>query len=103
MIKSGGENVYPLEVEEAISRHPQVKEVAVVGVKDKEWGEAVKAVCVLGTPGAVTAQEIIDFLEDGIAKYKRPKYVEFVDLLPTLQDGRLDREKIMTLYGNPKL
>ena len=103
LIKSGGENVYPLEVEEAISRHPQVKEVAVVGVKDKEWGEAVKAVCVPGTPEAVTAQEIIDFLEDRIAKYKRPKYVEFVDLLPTLQDGRLDREKIKTLYGNPKL
>jgi long-chain acyl-CoA synthetase len=80
-----------------------VKEVAVVGVKDKEWGEAVRAVCVLGTPGAVTAQEIIDFLEDRIAKYKRPKYVEFVDLLPTLQDGRLDREKIKALYGNPKL
>lgn len=103
LIKSGGENVYPLQVEEAIGRHPQVKEVVVIGVKDKHWGEAVKAVCVIGTPGAVTAQEIIDFLEDRIAKYKRPKYVEFVDLLPTLQDGRLDREKIKTLYGNPKL
>lgn len=102
LIKSGGENVYPKEVEEAISRHPQVKEVAVVGVKDKEWGEAVKAVCILGTPETITARGIIDFLEDKIAKYKRPKYIEFVDRLPTLKDGHLDREKIKTLFGKPK-
>jgi len=102
LIKSGGENVYPKEVEEAISRHPQVKEVAVVGVKDKEWGEAVKAVCILGTPETITARGIIDFLEDKIAKYKRPKYIEFVDRLPTLKDGHLDREKIKALFGKPK-
>jgi long-chain acyl-CoA synthetase len=103
LIKSGGENVYPKEVEETISRHPQVKEVAVVGVKDKGWGEAVKAVCVLKSPGILTSQELTDFLVGKIAKYKRPKYVEYVDSLPTLKDGRLDREKIKTLYGNPKL
>lgn len=101
LIKTGGENVYPKEVEEAIKRHPQVKEAAVVGVKDKDWGEAVNALCVLRAPKAVTAQELIDFLVDKIAKYKRPKYVKFVDSLPTLKDGRLDREKIKTLYGNP--
>ena len=101
LIKSGGENIYPKEVEEVIMRHPQVKEVGVIGVKDKEWGEAVKAICILRTPEAVTAQELIDFLVDKIAKYKRPKYVKFVDSLPTLKDGRLDKEKIKTLYGNP--
>jgi long-chain acyl-CoA synthetase len=101
LIKSGGENVYPKEVEEAIKKHPNIKEVAVIGIKDKEWGEAVKAICVLRAPETVTTQELIDFLADKIAKYKRPKYIEYVDALPTLKDGRLDREKIKTLYGNP--
>lgn len=100
LIKSGGENVYPREVEEVIRRHPQVDEVAVIGVKDKDWGEAVKAVCILRKPEAVTTSELIYFLVGKIAKYKRPKHVEFVDSLPTLKDGRLDREKIKTLYGN---
>jgi long-chain acyl-CoA synthetase len=103
LIKSGGENVYPKEVEETIKKHPQIKEVAVIGVKDKEWGEAVKAICVLKTPETVTIQELIDFLADKIAKFKRPKYIEYVDSLPTLKDGRLDKEKIKTLYGNPHL
>jgi len=100
LIKSGGENVYPKEVEEAIKGHPQVKEVAVIGVRDKDWGEGVKAICVLESPKAVTAQELIDFLSDKIAKYKRPKYIEYVDSLPKLKDGRLDRERIKTLFGN---
>lgn len=100
LIKSGGENVYPKEVEEMIKGHPQVKEVAVIGVRDKEWGEAVKAVCVLKSPETVTTQELSDFLGDKIAKYKRPKYIEYVDSLPTLKDGRLDRERIKTLFGN---
>jgi long-chain acyl-CoA synthetase len=99
LIKSGGENVYPKEVEEAIKKHPQIKEVAVIGVKDKEWGEAVKAICVLKTSETVTIQELIDFLGDKIAKYKRPKYIEYVDSLPKLKDGRLDKAKIKTLYG----
>jgi long-chain acyl-CoA synthetase len=100
LVKSGGENVYPKEVEEVIREHPQIKEVAVIGVRDKEWGEAVKAICVLESPETVTPQELIDFLADKIAKYKRPKYIEYVDSLPTLKDGRLDREKIKALFGN---
>ena len=83
-----------------IKRHPQVKEVAVIGVKDKDWGEAVKAICVLKSPETVTTPELIDFLADKIAKYKRPKYIEYIDSLPTLKDGRLDREKIQALYIN---
>ncbi len=101
LIKSGGENVYPKEVEEVIKGHPEIKEVAVIGVRDKEWGEAVKAICVLKSPETVTPRELIDFLANKIAKYKRPKYIECVDSLPTLKDGRLDRERIKTLYGNP--
>ncbi len=101
LIKSGGENVYPKEVEDTIKKHPQVKEVAVIGVRDKEWGEAVKAICVLKSPGAVTTQELIDFLADKIASYKRPKYFEYVDSLPALKDGRLDREKIRTHFEKP--
>jgi acyl-CoA synthetase (AMP-forming)/AMP-acid ligase II len=100
LIKSGGENVYPKEVEEAIKQHPRVKEVVVVGVRDKGWGEAVKAVCVLSPGEAIKVHELTDFLVDKIARYKRPKYVEFVDSLPTLRDGRLDREKIQVLYAN---
>lgn len=102
LIKSGGENVYPKEVEDVIREHPQINEVVVIGIKDRGWGEAVKAICSCKSKESLSAQELIDFLVDKIAKHKRPKHIEFVDSLPTLRNGRLDRERIKVLYGNPK-
>jgi acyl-CoA synthetase (AMP-forming)/AMP-acid ligase II len=99
LIKPGGENVYPAEVEKAILEHPEVADVAVIGVRDKEWGEAVKAVCVLKTGSLLTRQGLIDFVASKIARYKKPKYVDFVSALPKTQEGAVDREKVKAEYG----
>jgi len=99
LIKPGGENVYPAEVEKAILEHPEVADVAVIGVRDKEWGEAVKAVCVLKTGSVLTQQGLIDFVASKIARYKKPKYVDFVLTLPKTQEGAVDREKVKAEYG----
>ncbi len=99
LIKPGGENVYPAEVEKAILEHPEVVDVAVIGVRDKEWGEAVKAVCVLKPGSVLTPQVLIDFVASRIARYKKPKYVDFVPALPKTQEGAVDREKVKEGYG----
>ena len=99
LIKPGGENVYPAEVETVILEHPEVAEVSVIGVRDREWGEAVKAVCVLKPGSSLTPQGLIDFVASRIARFKKPKYVDFVSALPKAKDGTIDREKVKTEYG----
>ena len=79
MIISGGENVYPSEVEGVIGSHPKVKDVAVLGVPHEKWGEAVHAVVVLHDQAQVSAQELIDWCKSQIAGYKRPQSISFVD------------------------
>ncbi|WP_461395413.1 class I adenylate-forming enzyme family protein, partial [Deferrisoma sp.] len=81
MIITGGENVYPSEVEAVVAQHPAVRDVAVIGVPDPKWGEAVKAVVVLQAGFAASdalAREIQEFCKGRIAGYKRPKIVEFI-------------------------
>ena len=99
LIKPGGENVYPAEVEKVILEHPEVADVSVIGVRDPEWGEAIKAVCVLKVGSSLTEQGLIDFVASRIARYKKPKYVAFVSALPKAQDGSLDREKVKAEHG----
>ena len=99
LIKPGGENVYPAEVEKIILEHPEVAEVSVIGVRDPEWGEAIKAICVLKPGSVLTVQGLIDFVASRIARYKKPKYVDFVPALPKTQDGSIDREKVKAEYG----
>lgn len=89
MIVSGAENVYPAEVESAIYGHPAVSEVAVIGVPDDKWGEAVKALVVL-KPGAVAdAESIRGFARDQIAGFKVPKTVDFVEEIPRNASGKI--------------
>jgi acyl-CoA synthetase (AMP-forming)/AMP-acid ligase II len=102
LIKPGGENVYPAEVEKAILAHPAVAETVVFGVPDPKWKEGIKAVCVLVPGEALTAAELIDFVGGKIARYKKPQYVEFVGELPRDKDGRPDRQRIKELYGGPR-
>ena len=99
LIKPGGENVYPAEVEKVILENPEIAEVSVIGVRDPEWGEAIKAVCALKPGSALTKQGLIDFVASRIARFKKPKYVEFIPALPKAQDGTIDREKVKADYG----
>ncbi len=101
LIKPGGENVYPAEVEAVILEHEAVVDVSVIGVPDLEFGEGVKAVCVLKPGATVTGEELSRFVASRIASYKKPRYVAFVDRLPKGPDGKTDREAIKKRHGNP--
>lgn len=94
MIVSGGENIYPAEVESAIFGHPHVAEVAVIGVPDKMWGEAVKAIIVAKPGQPQNAQEILDYTRKRIAGYKVPKSVDFVKELPRNASGKILKREL---------
>jgi acyl-CoA synthetase (AMP-forming)/AMP-acid ligase II len=98
MIISGGENIYPAEVENAIFAHPKVADVAIIGIPDDRWGEAVKAVVVVQPGEKLTAQEVIDFARDRIAHYKCPKSVDFIDALPRNPSGKILRRELRKPY-----
>jgi acyl-CoA synthetase (AMP-forming)/AMP-acid ligase II len=99
LIKPGGENVYPAEVEKTILGHGGIAEVCVIGVPDDAWGEAIKAVCVLKGSAAVQPQDLIDHVAAKIARYKKPKYVVFVESLPKTKEGDIDRAQIKRDHG----
>ena len=99
LIKTGGENVYPAEVEAVLRQHPDLGEVAVIGVPDPQWGEAVKAVCTVAAGATPSEAEVIDFVAARIARFKRPRIVVFVPALPKRADGSTDRERVRQLYG----
>src|SRR5258708_15221799 len=82
MIISGGENIYPAEVESALFGHPAVADVAVIGVPDEQWGEAVKAIVVKKPGASLGADRLIGFARQRIARYKLPPSVDFVAALP---------------------
>ena len=98
LIKPGGENVYPAEVEKVILEHPAVAQTMVFGVPDPKWKEGIKAVCVLEPGQSLSAEELIEFVGGRIARYKKPQYVQFVETLPE-KDGAVDREAVKALYG----
>jgi acyl-CoA synthetase (AMP-forming)/AMP-acid ligase II len=94
MIISGAENIYPAEVESAVYGHPDVAEVAVIGVPDAQWGEAVKAI-VVAKPGTnPTPADIIAFARTRIAAFKAPKTVDFIDILPRNPSGKILRREL---------
>jgi fatty-acyl-CoA synthase len=98
MIVSGGENVYPREVENALFEHPAVADAAVIGVPDPKWGEAVKAIVVLRKGQQASADELIAFCKDRLAGYKRPRSVDFVDELPRNASGKVLKKEIREKY-----
>lgn len=98
MIVSGGENVYPAEVENALFGHPDIADVAVIGIPDERWGEAVKA-CVVLKPGVKTeAGDIIAFAKTRIAGFKVPKSIDFVTELPRNPSGKILRRELRAPY-----
>lgn len=102
LIKPGGENVYPAEVEKVILQHPAVEKTVVFGVPDPKWKEGIKAVCQLREGHSLEVQELIDFVGERIARYKKPQHVEFVTDLPVGGDGSPDRAKIKEVHGGPQ-
>ena len=98
MIVSGAENVYPAEVENAIFGHPAVADVAVIGVPDDKWGEAVKAVVVLKPGQDAKADDIIGYARERIAGFKCPKSVDFVNELPRNPSGKILKRELRKPY-----
>jgi acyl-CoA synthetase (AMP-forming)/AMP-acid ligase II len=100
LIKSGGENVYPAEVEHVLQNLPDVAAVCVIGVPDEQWGEAVKAVVELVPGTTMTAEQISTAVAEQIASYKKPRYVDFVSALPRTPTGEIDRAAVKAAQGS---
>ncbi|HBH01756.1 MAG: hypothetical protein A2W08_11455 [Candidatus Rokubacteria bacterium RBG_16_73_20] len=100
LIKPGGENVYPAEVETVIMQMEGVSGVCVYGIPDARWGEAIKAVLEVKAAGRYTAQQVGDFVASKIARFKRPHAVAFTEALPRTADGAVDRDAVKATWGD---
>src|SRR5690606_36243686 len=104
MIISGGVNIYPQQVEDALMQHPDVVDVGVIGIPDAEMGEAVKAII---EPAAererdeAFVQELIDFARERVARYMVPRSIDFVDEMPRLPTGKLNKFALRDQFGQP--
>jgi long-chain acyl-CoA synthetase len=98
MVVSGGENIFPREVEEILYKHPSVQEAAVIGIPDPYWVERVHAVVVLKKGASVTDHELIDFCKQNLARFKAPKSVEFVDALPKTSTNKILKRELREKY-----
>ena len=94
MIIRGGENIYPKEIEEFIYTHPAVRDVQVIGVPDKKYGEEAMACVILKQPGSVTVEEMMDYIKASLARHKVPRYIEFVDSFPMNAAGKILKYKM---------
>jgi acyl-CoA synthetase (AMP-forming)/AMP-acid ligase II len=100
MFISGGENVYPAEVEDVIYQHPAVAETAVIGIPHPKWQETGRALVVIKEGQTATEQEIIDFCQGKLARYKIPKSVVFLDVpLPRTAAGKVLKRELRKEYG----
>ncbi len=102
IIITGGENVYSLEVENVLRSHPKVSEVAVIGLPDEKWGESICAVVVLRKGEKATREELVDHCLESLARYKKPRSIEFVDELPKNPAGKVIKKELraMLLEGS---
>jgi acyl-CoA synthetase (AMP-forming)/AMP-acid ligase II len=91
LIISGAFNIYSKEIEDVVVTHPKVKQVAIIGVPDKKWGEAVKAVVVPKEGIQIEEKEIIDYYRDHMANFKKPKSIDFVKELPRNPYGKVQK------------
>jgi fatty-acyl-CoA synthase len=97
MIVSGGENVFPAEVEELLSAHPAIEEAAVIGVEDEQFGQRLQAFVVLRPGAELTEDQIKDYVRDNLARYKTPRDVVFVNELPRNPSGKVLKRELMQM------
>lgn len=97
MITSGGEKIYPMEIEDYLKTHPKIQDVAVTGVPDKVWGELVTALIELKPGKDMTPEEVIEYCKDNIASYKKPRIIKFVNRVPLTEVGKPHRAEIKNL------
>ncbi|MDT3694828.1 MAG: AMP-binding protein [Ignavibacterium sp.] len=100
MFISGGENVYPAEVEAFLYTNSKIKETAVIGVDDEKWGEVGKAYIVIKENEKLNENDIIEFCLGNLAKYKIPKYIEFLSELPKSEAGKIDKKVLLQMHKN---
>ena len=98
MIVSGSENIYPAEIEAILAAHSDIVECAIIGVPDPKWGEAVKAIVVRRESSALTADQLVEWMKDRLAGYKRPRSVDFIDKLPRNANGKLLKRELREPY-----
>lgn len=99
MIRSGGENIYPVEVEDVLMRHPAIRDVAIIGIPDPKFTESVCAVIVLTVGMTITKQEIEEFISEKLARYKKPKEIVFVDELPRTPSGKIQKYRLREQFS----
>ena len=105
MIISGGVNIYPAEIEATLVQHPKIRDVAVFGIPDDDWGESVKAVVepIAGiVPNDELAEEILEYAKENMAKYKIPRSIDFIEELPRLTTGKLYKRLLRDEYWQNK-
>jgi acyl-CoA synthetase (AMP-forming)/AMP-acid ligase II len=101
MVKTGGENVYSIEVEQVLRRHPKVRDCAVIGVPDQRWGEGVKAVVVPRDGSRLDAEALDAWCLERLAAYKRPRWYQFVETLPA-NGAKVDKKQLRAQH-DPRL
>jgi fatty-acyl-CoA synthase len=101
MFISGGENVYPAEVENVIYQHPSVAETAVIGIPDPKWQEVGLALVVVKEGASLTEQEVIDFCQGKLARFKIPKQVRFLKELPRTAAGKVLKRELREMVDRP--
>ncbi len=99
MIISGGENIYPAEIEDVLMRHPKIQDVGVIGYPDKMWGEAVRAVVVVAPGETLTEEEVIRWTDGKVGRFKMPKSVVFTDALPRTPTGKILKRELRDMYN----
>jgi fatty-acyl-CoA synthase len=100
MYISGGENIYPAEIERILHTHPKIFDAGIVGVPDEKWGEVGKAFIVLKPKETMRSEEVFEFLKGKVAKYKIPKYAEFVGEFPKTASGKIQKFVLKEWHKN---